>query len=253
MDDQALLRYSRHFLLPEIGIEGQERIAQSTALVIGAGGGLGSAACLYLASAGVGTLVLVDGDVIELSNLQRQVLHPEARLGQKKVVSAKETLLAINPHIDVLTMDCYADETLLQEWVAKADVTLDCSDNFGCRQLVNRVCVAWHKPLISASCVRFEGQATTFDFRMENMPCYHCLYPELDEEGGACSREGVFAPLPGIMGAIEAAEALKVLAGMSAGLAGKLLLFDAKNMDFRTVRLVRDPSCRVCASAVALS
>jgi adenylyltransferase/sulfurtransferase len=253
MDDWALLRYSRHFLLPEIGIDGQERIAQSTALVVGAGGGLGSAACLYLASAGVGTLMLVDGDVIELSNLQRQVLHPEARVGQKKVWSAKETLQAINPHIQVMAFDCYADENFLQNWVPKADVVLVCSDSFSCRQLVNRACLHWGKPLVNASCIRFEGQASTFDFRQKDSPCYHCLYPDFGDQGASCTTEGVFAPLPGIMGTIEAAEALKILAGMPAGLVGKLLLVDVKHMDFRTIRLVRDPACTVCAAAVTLS
>ena len=200
MTDDELLRYSRHILLEEIGIEGQERIAASHALVIGAGG-LGSPAALYLGSAGVGRITLVDNDVVDLTNLQRQVAHTMDRIGRSKVESAREAVAAINPHVDVRTVDARADAAMLHELVAQADVVLDCCDNFATRQAVNRACVAHAKPLVAGAAIRFDGQLSVYDTRDAASPCYACLFPpESGFEDVACSTLGVFAPLVGIVG-----------------------------------------------------
>ncbi|MDR0480922.1 MAG: HesA/MoeB/ThiF family protein, partial [Gallionellaceae bacterium] len=227
MDDQQLLRYSRHILLPEIGIEGQQRWLDAHALIIGAGG-LGSPAALFLAASGVGTLTICDGDTVDLTNLQRQLLHNTASLGKAKAESARDTLLANNPEINVIALNERADEARLQQLAAHADVVLDCSDNFATRYAINRVCVRLKKPLVSGAATRFDGQVTVFDLRDERSPCYHCLYPEQTEsEETRCAVTGVFAPLVGIIGSIQAAEALKLLAGVGESLCGRLLLLDA--------------------------
>ena len=247
MDDEQLLRYSRHILLPEIGIEGQQRLLDAHVLMIGAGG-LGSPVALYLASAGVGTLSICDGDVVDLTNLQRQIVHREAAVGRPKVESARDTLLAINPRVNINAIPERVDGARLAQLVAAADVVLDGSDNFATRHAVNRACVAAKKPLVSGAGIRFDGQLAVFDLRDAQSPCYACLFPESGEnEEMRCAVMGVFAPLVGIIGAMQAAEALKLLAGAGQTLNGRLLLLDALTMDVRTVRLQRDPACAVCA------
>ncbi len=248
MDDHQLLRYSRHILLPEIGIEGQQRLLDAHALLISAGG-LGSPAALYLASAGVGTLTICDGDSVDLTNLQRQIVHREAAVGTKKVDSARDTLHGLNPAIRINTVAERVAGEKLQSLVAAADVVLDGSDNFATRHAVNRACVATRKPLVSGAGIRFDGQLAVFDLRRADSPCYACLFPEAGEnEEMRCAVMGVFAPLVGIIGAMQAAEALKILSGAGEPLTGRLLLLDALGMDVRTINLKKDPACEVCAS-----
>ena len=247
MDDEQLLRYSRHILLPEIGIEGQQRLLDAHVLMIGAGG-LGSPAALYLASAGIGTLTICDGDVVDLTNLQRQIVHREAAVGQPKVASARDTLLAINPRVNINAVQERIAGDRLAQLVAAADIVLDGSDNFATRHAVNRACVAARKPLVSGAGIRFDGQLAVFDLRSAQSPCYACLFPESAEtEEMRCAVMGVFAPLVGIIGAMQAAETLKILCGAGESLNGRLLLLDALRMDVRTVKLQRDPGCAVCA------
>jgi adenylyltransferase/sulfurtransferase len=247
MDDEQLLRYSRHILLPEIGIEGQQRLLDAHVLMIGAGG-LGSPAALYLASAGIGTLTICDGDVVDLTNLQRQIVHREAAVGQPKVASARDTLLAINPRVNINAVQERVAGDRLAQLVAAADIVLDGSDNFATRHAVNRACVATRKPLVSGAGIRFDGQLAVFDLRSAQSPCYACLFPESAEtEEMRCAVMGVFAPLVGIIGAMQAAETLKILCGAGESLNGRLLLLDALRMDVRTVKLQRDPGCAVCA------
>lgn len=247
MNDDQLLRYSRHILLPEIGIEGQERLLQAHALLIGAGG-LGSPAALYLAAAGVGTITLCDGDVVDLTNLQRQIVHREAAIGAPKVDSARDTLLAINPRIEVRTVAERVSGDTLDQLVASADIVLDGSDNFATRHAVNHACVKSRKPLVSGAGIRFDGQLAVFDLRDAESPCYACLFPEAGEnEDVRCAVMGVFAPLVGIIGSMQAAEALKILAGAGEPLTGRLLLLDLLRTEVRTVRLKRDAACAVCS------
>jgi adenylyltransferase/sulfurtransferase len=248
MNDEQLLRYSRHILLPEIGIEGQERLLAARALVIGAGG-LGSPVALYLASAGVGGLTLCDDEAVDLTNLQRQIVHRTESIGRKKVDSARATLAAINPEVRVAALAERVDGNRLEALARDADVVIDGSDNFATRHAVNRACVRLKKPLVSGAAVRFDGQVAVFDLRAPGSPCYACLFPEHGEsEDVRCAVMGVFAPLTGIVGSIQAAEALKVLAGMGETLAGRLLLLDALAMQVRTIRLARDPACPVCST-----
>ena len=245
MDDQQLLRYSRHILLPEIGIEGQQRLSAAHALIIGAGG-LGSPAALFLAASGVGHLTLCDDDVVDLTNLQRQIIHRTSAVGKAKVFSAGETLADINPEIEITALKERVDEARLAQLVAAADVALDCSDNFATRYALNRVCHAAGKPLVSGAATRFEGQVSVFDFRRDDSPCYNCLYPEQGESDETrCAVMGVFAPLVGIIGSMQAAEALKVLSGMES-MCGRMLLLNAARMEVRTVRLTKDKLCPVC-------
>ncbi|MCE1244706.1 molybdopterin-synthase adenylyltransferase MoeB [Oryzomicrobium sp.] len=246
MTDAELVRYSRHILLNEIGVEGQERIRQGRVLIIGAGG-LGSPAALYLAAAGVGTLTLADGDTVDLTNLQRQILHREDRVGQAKAESGRQTLAALNPDVRLRPIVQRLQGDALDAEVAQADVVLDCCDNFATRHDVNRACVAAGVPLVSGAAVRFDGQLSVFDPRQEASPCYHCLFPEgEDVEEVRCAVMGVFAPLTGIIGTLQAAEALKLLAGCGEPLVGKLQLFDGLTSQWRTVRVPRDPDCPVC-------
>lgn len=246
LDDAALLRYSRHILLPQIGIEGQQRIAAARALIVGLGG-LGSPAALYLASAGIGTLVLADGDTVDLTNLQRQIVHRSAAVGQPKVHSAQATLADINPLCRVIPHHRRLDGEALDREVAAADVVLDCSDNFATRHAVNRACVRHRRPLVSGAAVRFDGQIAVFDVRRPQMPCYHCLFPEgEDVEEVRCATMGVFAPLVGIVGSMQAAEALKLVIGCGEPLAGQLLLLDGLAMEWRRIGVPRDPACPVC-------
>jgi molybdopterin/thiamine biosynthesis adenylyltransferase len=246
MNDQQLLRYSRHILLPEIGIEGQQKLLDAHALIIGAGG-LGCPAALFLAASGVGTITLCDGDTVDLTNLQRQILHRTSAIGMSKTASAQAALGEINPEVRVIALNQRADESQLLELAANADVILDCSDNFATRYALNRVCVRLGKPLVSGAATRFDGQVTVFDLRQDHSPCYHCLYPEQAEtEETRCAVMGVFAPLVGIIGSLQAAETLKILLEAGTSLCGKLLVMDALHMELRTVKLSKDKACPVC-------
>jgi molybdopterin/thiamine biosynthesis adenylyltransferase len=247
MDDDQLLRYSRHILLDELGIEGQHKLLAAHALVIGAGG-LGSPVALYLGSAGVGRITLVDDDRVDLTNLQRQIAHPMARIGQAKAESARQSIQAINPQVEVIARVQRADAALLDSLVAEADVVLDCSDNFRTRQAVNAACVAHRKPLVSGAAVGFDAQVAVYDTRHADAPCYACVFPaEASVQDTACATMGVFAPLVGIVGSMQAAEALKLLAGIGTPLAGRLQMLDARTMEWTQIGVLRDPACPVCA------
>jgi molybdopterin/thiamine biosynthesis adenylyltransferase len=252
MDDTQLLRYSRHILLPQIGIEGQNRLLAARVLIIGAGG-LGSPAALYLASAGIGHIVLADGDTVDLTNLQRQILHVTVAIGQPKVESGRDTLARINPDCLVTPLLERLAGARLDTEVAAADVVLDCSDNFATRHAVNCACVRHGKPLVSGAAIRFDGQVAVFDSRHADAPCYHCLFPEAGEvEEVRCAVMGVFAPLTGIIGSVQAAEALKLLIGCGTTLAGRLLLLDGLAMEWREIHIPRDPGCAVCGTKAPL-
>jgi adenylyltransferase/sulfurtransferase len=246
MDDQELLRYSRHILLNEIGVEGQQRLRESSMLVLGAGG-LGSPAAYYLASAGVGRITLVDGDTVDLTNLQRQILHTTERIGMGKAASGRTTLAAINADVEVVPVTRRADDDDLMRLVDEATVVLDCSDNFATRHALNRACVAHRKPLVSGAAIRFDGQVAVFDLRRPESPCYACLFPPGDGEDELCAVMGVFAPVTGIIGTTQAAEALKLAAGIGESLDGRLLMLDALAMRWHAVTVRRDPACPVCA------
>ncbi len=251
MNDQQLLRYSRHILLDEIGIEGQERLLRGRVLIIGVGG-LGSPAALYLGASGVGRLTLCDQDTVDLSNLQRQVIHRTGMVGQPKVVSAQAVLREINPEVECIALPLRAGEEQLLDLIAKADVVLDCSDNFATRYAVNRACLAQRKPLVSGAAIQFHGQISVFDFRRDDAPCYNCLFPEDSAaEELRCATTGVFAPLVGLIGTLQAAEALKLLIGIPRGLSGKLLSVNALDMNILRSSLSRDPTCKVCGSISA--
>ncbi len=248
MNDQQLLRYSRHILLPEFGIEGQEKLLGAHALIIGAGG-LGSPAALFLAASGVGTLTLCDNDTVDLTNLQRQIVHRTASIGQNKVDSASSTLAEINPEVQINSLHERVGSERLHTLVQQADVVLDCSDNFVTRYAVNRACVEMKKPLVSGAATRFSGQVTVFDLRLDHSPCYHCLYPEQSEsEETRCAVMGVFAPLVGIIGSLQAGEALKLLLDAGTSLCGRLLVLEALHMDLRTIKLRRDVNCEICGA-----
>lgn len=249
MNDEQLLRYSRHILLAEFGVEAQKKLLASHGLIIGAGG-LGSPAALYLAAAGMGRITLADGDKVDLTNLQRQILHTSGSIGKAKVQSGKETLAQFNPEVQVVSLEERLEGERLDAAVSSADVVLDCSDNFATRHAVNRSCVLHRKPLVSGAGVRFDGQVTVFDLRQGASPCYHCLFPESAEmEEVRCAVMGVFAPLTGIIGTVQAAEAIKLVVGMGETLAGRLLLLDALTMQWRSVKLAKDPACAVCGPA----
>ncbi|MBK7955491.1 MAG: HesA/MoeB/ThiF family protein [Candidatus Accumulibacter sp.] len=249
MNDEQLLRYSRHILLDEIGVEGQERLLNATALIIGAGG-LGSPAALYLAAAGVRRITLADGDTVDLTNLQRQILHTQDRLGQPKALSGQVALRAVNPEVQVTAITARLAGDTLEALVADADVVLDCCDNFATRHAVNRACVRWRKPLVSGAAIRFAGQLAVFDSRSAHTPCYHCLFPEGEEvEELRCAVMGVFAPLTGMIGTMQAAEALKLIAGCGEVVLGRLWLLDGLSMAWRSVKFGKDPQCPVCSPA----
>jgi adenylyltransferase/sulfurtransferase len=246
MNDQQLLRYSRHILLNELGIEGQERLLASHVLIIGLGG-LGSPAAMYLASSGVGRITLCDNDTVDFSNLQRQIIHRTASVGQAKVLSAQATLHAINPEVECVPLQLRADEAALMKLIAQADVVLDCCDNFATRYAVNRACLILKKPLVSGAAILTNGQISVFDFRRDDSPCYNCLFSEDSEaEELRCATTGVFAPLVGIIGAMQAAETIKLLIGLEGGLQGKLLFVNALDMSFVRSDLCKDPTCKVC-------
>ncbi|MCK5382924.1 MAG: molybdopterin-synthase adenylyltransferase MoeB [Gammaproteobacteria bacterium] len=245
MNDAQLLRYSRQIMLPQVDIDGQERLLAARALIIGAGG-LGSPAAMYLAAAGVGHLAIADHDSVEPSNLQRQLLHHDKDIGRSKVASAEDTLTLINPDIRVSPIAKALQNEALDEEVRQADVVLDCSDNFATRFAVNRACVAHRTPLVSGAAIRMEGQITVFDSRLENSPCYHCLYKEGEETDQTCTGNGVLSPIVGIIGSLQALEAIKVILSTGETLAGRLVIFDGFTHEWRTLKLTQDPDCAVC-------
>lgn len=245
MDDQQLLRYSRQILLPQIGVEGQQKLLQSRVFILGMGG-LGSPAAMYLAASGVGHLVLADFDQVELSNLQRQIIHTTDAVGTDKVESARKTLHALNPDIQISTFGHKLNDKELVEQVRDADTVVDASDNFAARFALNRVCVQYKTPLVSGAVIRMEGQVAVFRGDRSDAPCYHCLYKESDELGEACSETGVLAPVAGVIGSIQAVEAIKVLLDLGTTLTGRLLLLDAQTMEWRSITLRKDPDCLVC-------
>ena len=249
MTDEELLRYSRHILLDEIGIEGQQRLMGSRALIIGAGG-LGSPVALFLGSAGVGHVTIVDNDTVDMTNLQRQIAHTMSRVGLPKVNSAEVAIAALNPTVTVIPVVARADATLLDELVAQADVVLDCCDNFATRHAINAACVKHQKPLVSGAAIRFDGQVAVYDARDDASPCYACVFPPdnalLETR---CATLGVFAPLVGIIGSLQAAEALKLLSGVGQALTGRLLMLDARAMEFTEIRIGRQAECPVCGTS----
>jgi adenylyltransferase/sulfurtransferase len=246
MDDEQLLRYNRHIMLPQLGIEGQQKLRDAHVLIIGLGG-LGSPASMYLASAGAGQLTLVDDDTVELTNLQRQIVHRSKNIGEKKVDSARDNLLEINPDINITTIARRLDEKSLQQQVRQADIVLDASDNFETRFSINRICVAEKKPLVSGAAIQFEGQVSVFDSRNNDSPCYSCLYPATGEDSATCSENGILAPVVGIIGSVQALEAIKIICEIGEPLIGKLLLLDALSLQWRSMNLRKDPNCPVCS------
>lgn len=249
MNDEQLLRYSRHILLDEIGIDGQNRIGAAHALVVGAGG-LGSAAVLYLAAAGIGRITLVDHDHVDLTNLQRQIAHTSERLGHAKVASAQVAVAALNGSVQVDALEQTADAALLEQRLPGADVVLDCSDNFATRQLINAACVLHRKPLVAGAALRFDGQVSVYDTRSAQGPCYACIFPpHAIHEEVSCATMGVFAPLVGIIGTVQAAEALKLILGIGDSLSGRLQMLDARSMQWTEIHIARNAACPVCRTA----
>jgi molybdopterin-synthase adenylyltransferase len=247
MNDEQLLRYSRHILLDEIGIEGQERLLAAHVMIIGAGG-LGSPAALYLAAAGVGELSLADGDIVDLTNLQRQILHRSRDVGVSKAQSGSRAMLELNPQIRINALEERLEGDRLEASVARASVVLDCSDNFATRHAVNRACVKYRVPLVSGAAIRCDAQLSVFDARTANSPCYHCLFPVSESfEETQCATLGVLSPLTGIIGSMQANEAIKLICGFGEPMIGRLLMVDARDLSFQTVRFARDPGCAVCA------
>ncbi|KNH06609.1 Sulfur carrier protein adenylyltransferase ThiF [Candidatus Burkholderia brachyanthoides] len=248
MNDDQLLRYSRHIIVDEIGIESQQRFLDAHALIVGAGG-LGAPAAMYLAASGVGKITLVDADSVDLTNLQRQIVHATRSVGRAKVESAKETLNALNPDIEVIAVNACADARWLDANVPGKSVVLDCSDNFATRHAINAACVVHGVPLVSGAALRFDGQISTFDFRSPDSPCYACLFPpDQAFEEVACSTMGVFAPTVGIIGAMQAAEALRVIGGFGDTLAGRLMMLDSLRMEWNTMKIARQHDCAVCGA-----
>jgi molybdopterin/thiamine biosynthesis adenylyltransferase len=249
MNDNQLLRYSRHILLPSIAYEGQEKLTKSHALIVGAGG-LGSPTALYMAAGGVGELTICDFDTVDLTNLQRQIIHTTQSVGINKAVSAEHAISEINPEVVVHTVQEKSTEQAFEKLIMAADVVLDCSDNFATRYALNRLCFKLKKPLVSGAAIGFEGQVTVFDFRHQTSPCYHCLFPDDGSETEMrCSENGVFSPLVGMIGTTQAAEAMKLLMSIGQSLEGRLLLLDALNMEWRTIKLSKDQQCAVCHTA----
>jgi len=250
MDDEQLTRYSRHILLDEVGIDGQQRLLDSRVLLVGAGG-LGSPVALYLASAGVGRITVCDADRVDLTNLQRQIAHTTLSIGELKVESLSRALHAINPLVKVTGLAERLAGDALEQRVGEADLVIDASDNFPTRHALNAACVRQRKPLVSGAAIRFDGQVSVFDLRRDDSPCYHCLFPQaalaLGEDDERCAVMGVFAPLVGAIGSMQAVEAIKLIAGVGRSLAGRLLLFNALGSDWREVRVKRDPACAVCS------
>ena len=246
LEDEQLLRYSRQIMLPQVDAAGQMRLLESTVLVVGLGG-LGAPVAMYLAAAGVGNLIVVDDDEVDLSNLQRQIIHTTADVGRPKVDSARDALLALNPELTITTVEARLEGALLRELVDEADVVVDACDNFATRFAINEACFASGTPLVSGAAIRLEGQVAVFDPRVDASPCYRCLYRDEGELAETCTQSGVFTPVVGIIGSLQATEALKLLVGLGEALTGRLLLLDAETMQIRTIRLPRDPKCPVCA------
>ena len=246
MNDEQLLRYSRHVLLEDIDVAGQEKLLTAHTLVIGAGG-LGSAAAPYLAAAGVGKITLVDHDQVELTNLQRQIMHTQESIGQNKAVSGKSFLQRLNPGVVVDTIEAKADDSLLDQLLPTVNIVLDCTDNFATRHMINRLCVKHQVPLVSGSALRFDGQISVFDSRNKTSPCYACIFsPEEQFEEVSCASMGIFSPLVGIIGAMQAAQALQVLIGFGEPLVGRMLLWNARNTQIDEIRISRNTGCLVC-------
>lgn len=249
MNDDQLLRYSRHILLDEIGIEGQDKLLKAHVLIVGAGG-LGSPVALYLGSAGVGRITIADHDRVDATNLQRQIAHTLGRVGEFKAESARQAIAAINPDVQVTPVTQRAEGALLDELVGKADLVLDCTDNFATRHAINRACVKHRKPLVSGAAIRFDGQVAVFDAGNTQSPCYACVFPESElMEEALCATMGVFAPLVGIIGSTQAAEALKLICGVGEALTGRLLMLDGKRMEWSEMKLARNTACAVCGGA----
>lgn len=247
MNDQQLLRYSRQILLPQIDVNGQQRLRDSCILLIGAGG-LGSPVAMYLAAAGIGQLTIVDDDKVDLSNLQRQILHRSSDIGRPKVESAKDTLNNLNPEVQVKTLPRRLNSDELNEQVQASDLVVDCSDNFATRFAINRACVTQRVPLVSGAAIRMEGQLSVFNPNVAESPCYRCLYKEGDEPEQTCAETGVLSPVVGIIGSLQALEALKVVLGLGKTLCGRLLIFDGQELEWRSIKLNRDPACPVCGT-----
>lgn len=245
MQDEELLRYSRQIMLPEMDVAGQQCLRDATVLIVGMGG-LGCPAAMYLAAAGVGHLIIADDDTVELTNLQRQIAHNQNSIGQLKVASAKASLQLLNPHTQITCLSQRMDTALLDEWVPKSSLVLDACDNFTARFAINQACVNHGIPLVSGAAIRMEGQVSVFDTRVADSPCYQCLYRAGDDEQASCATNGVMAPVVGIIGAVQAMEAIKLLSGVGETLTGRLLLLDAKSMQWREMRLPRDPECPAC-------
>ncbi len=244
MNDNELLRYSRQIMLPQFDVAGQEKLLASTALIVGMGG-VGSPVGMYLAAAGVGHLILVDFDNVELSNLQRQIMHQTEDIGRSKVESARDSLQRLNPDVNITMINHQLEGEELQDWISQADVVLDGSDNFATRFAINDACVATNTPLVSGAAIRMEGQVSVF-MNNGSGPCYRCLYKDEGELDMRCSENGVLAPVVGIIGSIQATEAIKVLTGIGETLHGRLLLLDAQHMELRSLKLKKDPACPVC-------
>lgn len=247
MNDEQLQRYSRQILLPQIGLEGQRKLLNSSVLIVGLGG-LGSPLAMYLAAAGVGHLLIADGDRVDLSNLQRQIIHRNADIGRSKVESARDALHAINPEVQITSLDARLAEQELADAVSRVDVVADASDNFATRFALNAACVHVNKPLVSGAAIRMEGQVAVFDPRRHDSPCYRCLYRDDPGEEEGCAQLGVLAPVPGVIGAVQAVEVIKLLAGSTETLTGWLLVFDALVMEWRKLKLAKDPDCPVCGA-----
>lgn len=248
-DDEQLLHYSRQIMLPKFGVEGQQQLHNSHVVIIGLGG-LGSPAAMYLAAAGVGTLTLVDFDTVDNSNLQRQIIHNSQTIGQRKVISARDTLLAINPETTIHCVDSKLLQDELTQLISKVDCVIDATDNFASRFIINRACVNRQIPLVSAAAIQYEGQISVFDLRQENSACYACLYPENGEENTNCSDNGILAPVVGILGSMQALETIKLICKIGETLRNRLLLFDALALQWRTMKLKKDPNCPVCSKHV---
>jgi len=248
MNDEQLLRYSRQIMLPEVDVDGQEKLLAAKVLIVGLGG-LGSPVAMYLAAAGVGELVLADFDSVDLSNLQRQIIHTTDRIGQLKAESAATTLRSINPHTSIKIINEKLQVDALNNTIAAVDLVVDCSDNFSTRFAINQLAVQNKKPLVSGAAIRLEGQIAVFDSRNSNSPCYRCLYDEIDDENLSCAQNGVLAPLVGIIGAMQATEAIKILAEFGDPLVGRLQVLDAKSMTWRELKLSKDPDCPICSDA----
>ncbi|HMU63501.1 MAG: molybdopterin-synthase adenylyltransferase MoeB [Nitrosomonas sp.] len=248
MNDDQLLRYSRHILLPQIDINGQEKLSKSCVLIVGLGG-LGCPAALYLAASGINKLIICDPDLVDLTNLQRQILHTTQSVGEAKTSSAERTLYQINPTIEIISLKKRITEDVLQEYISQVDAIIDASDNFITRNLISQMCYHHKKPLISGAVTGFNGQITVFDHRKQENPCYQCLFPELNTDSDVnCAVMGVFAPLAGVIGSIQAAETIKVLLDIGTTLSGRLLLLDGLTMQLRTIKINKDPDCHVCGA-----